>query len=201
MSNATLPDEIPLFPLNAVLFPGGSLPLRIFEARYMDMARECMKSGTPFGVCLIREGREVGQPAIPEELGCAARIAEWDMPQLGMLNVVARGGERFQVIERTVAANGLARANVEWLDPEDDHAVPAHYEGCVTLLKAIAADARFAHLTEDAHYESASWVGYRLSEALPIPLRIKQQLLALEGSVERLLILHDFLKQRGLLGK
>ena len=66
MTSALLPARIPLFPLNAVLFPGGALPLRIFEARYMDMARACMKSGEPFGVCLIREGREVGDALLAE---------------------------------------------------------------------------------------------------------------------------------------
>lgn len=201
VTTTQLPARIPLFPLNAVLFPGGALPLRIFEARYMDMVRACMKSGEPFGVCLIREGREVGDAATPEDLGCAARIDEWDMPQLGVLNVVTRGGERFRILERTVESNGLTRALVEWLDPEEDHPVPDQYQECVRLLQAIANDERFARLAADARYDSASWVGYRLTEVLPIPLRIKQRLLALEGSVERLLILHDFLKQRGLIGR
>jgi Lon protease-like protein len=69
-------ESVPLFPLQAVLFPGSLLPLRIFEARYMDMAKECLKADTPFGVCLIREGEEVGAPALPEPVGCLARIAE-----------------------------------------------------------------------------------------------------------------------------
>src|SRR6185503_19497144 len=79
-----LVNDIPLFPLNTVLFPGGRLPLRIFEQRYMDMAKACLRERTPFGVCLIREGREVGTPAIPADIGTLARIAAWDMPQLGL---------------------------------------------------------------------------------------------------------------------
>ena len=77
--------DLPLFPLNTVLFPGGRLPLRIFEQRYMDMAKACLKDGSPFGVCLIREGAEVGAPAVPAEVGTLARITHWDMPQLGVL--------------------------------------------------------------------------------------------------------------------
>lgn len=64
-----------------MLFPGGRLPLRIFEQRYMEMAKACIRDGSPFGVCLIREGREVGAPATPVEVGCLARIGHWDMPQ------------------------------------------------------------------------------------------------------------------------
>src|SRR5262245_4738255 len=83
--------DLPLFPLNTVLFPGGRLPLRIFEQRYMDMAKACLKDSSPFGVCMIREGLEVGDPAVPADVGTLARITNWDMPQLGMLHVVALG--------------------------------------------------------------------------------------------------------------
>src|SRR5262249_50490638 len=70
--------ELPLFPLNTVLFPGGRLPLRIFEQRYMEMEKACLRERSPFGVCLIREGREVGAPAIPADVGTLARIGTWD---------------------------------------------------------------------------------------------------------------------------
>src|SRR5258706_15580178 len=106
-------DNLPLFPLNPVLFPGGRLPLRIFEQRYMEMAKACLRDGSPFGVCLIREGAEVGAPATPVDIGCLARIAEWDMEQLGVLQVVARGERRFRVLERRAQADGLLRASIE----------------------------------------------------------------------------------------
>ncbi len=192
---------LPIFPLQTVLFPGGRLPLRVFEARYMDMASECLKSGQPFGVCLIKEGREVGTPAVPESIGCSARIIECDMQQLGVLNVVTRGERRFRILSREANAQGLVCADVEWLAPEEEAVVPDEYAGCVTLLKMIAEDSRFAALSADAHYESATWVSYRLSEVLPIPARVKQMLLELTGSVPRLQVLHGFLKQQGLVGK
>ncbi|HEX6690478.1 MAG TPA: LON peptidase substrate-binding domain-containing protein, partial [Burkholderiales bacterium] len=101
-------NNVPLFPLNTVLFPGGRLPLRIFEQRYMDMAKVCLKDGSPFGVCLIVEGREVGDPAVPAEVGTLARISHWDMPQLGVLEVVALGSQRFRIKSRRVEPSGLA---------------------------------------------------------------------------------------------
>jgi uncharacterized protein len=103
-----------------VLFPGGSLPLRIFETRYMDMAKACLRDGAPFGVCLIREGREVGAPATPFDVGTLATIESWDMQQLGMLQIVARGGQRFRIHERRAQPDGLLRATVELLPDDAD---------------------------------------------------------------------------------
>ena len=100
-------ESVPLFPLQTVLFPGSVLPLRIFEARYMDMAKRCLKSGDPFGVCLIREGAEVGAPAVPEAVGCLARIADCDMEELGILKVKAEGLERYRLRESRVVGLGL----------------------------------------------------------------------------------------------
>ncbi|HTS52418.1 MAG TPA: LON peptidase substrate-binding domain-containing protein, partial [Burkholderiales bacterium] len=87
--SATL--EIPIFPLGTVLYPGGLLPLRIFEQRYLDMTKSCIRDNAPFGVCLIREGTEVGAAAAPYAVGCTARIAQWDIPHLGLFHLVAHG--------------------------------------------------------------------------------------------------------------
>ncbi|HOY01378.1 MAG TPA: LON peptidase substrate-binding domain-containing protein, partial [Zoogloea sp.] len=90
--------EIPLFPLGTVLFPDGVLPLKLFEARYLDMAARCMRANAPFGVCLIREGGEVGAPAVPHGVGSIARITGWDMDKPGLLFITTRGGERFRIV-------------------------------------------------------------------------------------------------------
>ena len=107
-----------------MLFPGGRLPLRIFESRYMEMAKACLKDGSPFGVCLIREGGEVGAPATPAGVGTLAKIASWDMPQLGVLHVSARGERRFRILERRVQADGLSVGKVELIAEDADSAVP-----------------------------------------------------------------------------
>ena len=106
MSAAPLLD-VALFPLQTVLFPEGLLPLRLFEQRYLEMAKTCLREDRPFGVCRIREGPEVGAPATPEDVGCLARIAHWDMQQLGVLNIVAQGTQRFRILEREDAVQRM----------------------------------------------------------------------------------------------
>ncbi len=174
-----------MFPLNTVLFPGGRLPLRIFETRYMDMAKACLRDNAPFGVCLIREGQEVGAPAVPAGVGCLARIGEWDMPQLGLLQITARGESRFRILERRVQADGLARASIEMLDEAADGPVAEAFRQCVKLLERVIE--QHPALFERPHrLDSCAWVSSRLAEVLPLPLEAKQALLELDDGRTRL---------------
>ena len=168
-----------------MLFPGGRLPLRIFETRYMDMAKACLKDGSPFGVCLIREGTEVGNPATPREVGTLAKIASWEMPQLGVLQVTARGERRFRILSRSVQPDGLARGNVEILANEADATPPQSLARCVRLLERVLE--QHPGLVERPHHlDSCSWVSARLAELLPLPLDAKQALLELDDARLRL---------------
>ena len=133
MSDARVRD-LAIFPLNAVLFPGGLLALRIFEQRYMEMAKACLKNDEPFGICLIRSGREVGAPATPEPIGCTARIAEWDMQQLGVLSIKAHGEQRFRILEVRITEAALTRASVEMLPQDADSALPEKFEACASKV-------------------------------------------------------------------
>jgi len=185
--------ELPLFPLNTVLFPGGRLPLRIFEQRYMDMAKACLRDQAPFGVCLIREGREVGAPAIPADVGTLARIASWDMPQLGVLQITALGEQRFRILERRVQADGLTLGTIEPLAAEADDSVPQSCTGCVKLLERVIEQQ--SGLFEPPHrLDSASWVSARLTELLPLPLPAKQELLELDNARIRIERLNELLR-------
>jgi Lon protease-like protein len=172
-----------------VLFPGGRLPLRIFETRYMDMARACLRDNSPFGVCAIREGAEVlttaGGPATPYDVGTLATFAQWDMPQLGVLQVVAQGGVRFRILERRVEPSGLQRARVALLEPDGDGPVPAHCAGCTRLLERII-EQHGALFAPPHRLDSATWVSARLAEVLPLTLPAKQELLELSDAVTRL---------------
>jgi uncharacterized protein len=151
----------------------------------MDMAKTCLKDGSPFGICLIREGAEVGKPAIPAEVGCMARIAEWDMPQLGVLQITARGERRFRILERRVQPDGLARASIEVLGEDSDAEVPQTCSGCVKLLERVIE--QHPSLLERPHrLDSCSWVSSRLAELLPLPLEEKQALLELDDARARL---------------
>ncbi|MBL8486798.1 MAG: LON peptidase substrate-binding domain-containing protein [Rhodocyclaceae bacterium] len=189
---------IPLFPLQAVLFPEGRLPLRIFEQRYMDMAKTCLREGSPFGVCLIASGQEVGKPAVPHPVGTLASIAEWDMPQLGVLQVVARGGERFRILRRWVEASGLAMGEVELLAPEATAKIPQQFARLVPMLRAVLEDMGNAAPTPPRFFDAA-WVGFRWCEVLPIPDVARQKLLELEDVESRLEIVFRFLDSKGLI--
>jgi len=178
-------ENVPLFPLNTVLFPGGRLPLKIFEQRYMDMAKVCLKEGSPFGVCLIRAGGEVGEPATPADVGTLARITAWDMPQLGVLEVVALGVRRFRIKDRRVQPDGLGRASIEPLPDDEDSAIPATCAACVTLLERVI-ERQPAFFEPPLRKDSSSWVSSRLAELLPLPLSAKQELLELADARARL---------------
>lgn len=194
---------LPIFPLGTVLFPEGALPLRIFEARYMDMARACLREGSPFGVCLITDGGEVGAPAEHEAIGCLAGIDEVDMAQLGLLRVRARGLGRFEVIEREVQRDGLIRARVRTLAADDEAALPDELAPLGALAARLAREL-IAHepdplnrrVIEPLRESSAVWVSNRLAEILPWPMPFRQRLMALTDPVARLAIVADLLARR-----
>ena len=202
----TLPDasakpqrlDIPIFPLGAVLFPGGVLSLKVFEQRYLDMSATCMKNGTPFGVCLIASGKEVGQTAVPHHTGTLAHIGSGDMPQFGILMLEVRGGRRFRIVSRSTQPNGLLGAQVELLDEPARQEVPVAQQGLLPLLQKIAGDLGPEKMPEPHAYNDAAWVGYRLTEVLPVQALAKQKLLELDDPVSRLEILYAYLSQRKL---
>lgn len=213
--------RVALFPLSTVLFPQGVLPLRVFEARYLDMVRDCMREGTVFGVCLITDPRasEVSRTTSLAEVGCLARIDAWDMKQLGLLHIRAVGQQRFRLLQKETQVDGLVLGDVELIDPDDDASVPPEHRPCVDLLSRILEDLR-AQLAErqagdDApeqndvlsqlpfaepyHMDSAAWVSNRLCEVLPVPLKAKQKLMELTDAPTRLQIVHTYLKQHSVL--
>ena len=190
------PQEISIFPLNTVLFPGGLLPLKVFEQRYIDMTKACLRDGTPFGVCLIREGREVGDAAVPEPVGCLATIQEWEMPQLGVFHLVARGGERFRIRDMSVAPNQLVRATVEWIDP--DPPVENIDPVCREVLQAVVEKVGAERFSAPLRLDDAAWIGFRLAEMLPIDPPVRQSLLELTDAAERLQRLHAVLVRQGI---
>jgi Lon protease-like protein len=185
--------DVPLFPLGTVLFPGGLLPLRIFEQRYLEMAKGCLRAGTPFGVCLIREGSEVGTPATHEDLGCLARITQWDMQQLGLLQLIARGGERFRVLARRIRDDGLILADIELLAEVADTPLPEKFRACRQLLERIVAEHGERLFAKPYQLDSSAWVAARLAEVLPLPAAARQRLLELDDSLRRLEILQRLL--------
>lgn len=168
-------DQLPLFPLGTVLFPGGLLPLRIFEPRYLELVRDSARQCSSFGVCLILEGAEVGSPALPAALGCEARIVDFSTTEDGLLGVVVQGERRFHVERTRVRDNGLIVADVQWLVDSPPMRIRPEHQLLSILLGRILerADAPF----EKTELEDAEWVGWRLAEWLPLTMLSRQALL------------------------
>lgn len=178
--------SIPIFPLHTVLFPHGALPLRIFEPRYLDMISTCMKGGNGFGICLIKEGSEVGKAADTYETGTLSEISYFNMDANGMLCITAHGKQRFHILSKSVQANQLTIADVELLPNESEHKIPNEYSPAVDILRNLLEQLGYPFAKLEKHYDDASWVGSRLAELLPLRLEHKQYLLQLDDPIQRL---------------
>lgn len=201
---------LPLFPLNAVLFPDGVLPLKVFETRYIDMVRECLKNDAPFGIVKIHSGQEVGSAAQPEQVGCLAHIDRWDMQEQGILLLYIRGGERFRIQQSRVLPDQRLEAQVQAIAPEAKAAVTDAHLQCATALKTvideIEAKGKSEHgesfispFARPLQLDDAAWVANRWCEILPIPLKARQKLLELENAQSRLEIIHQYLQQHKII--
>ncbi|MCA3183085.1 MULTISPECIES: LON peptidase substrate-binding domain-containing protein [unclassified Cupriavidus] len=198
-------DALPLFPLNTVLFPDGRLPLRVFEKRYVDMVRNCMRDGTPFGVCLISSGEEVaraGHDTVPEEIGCLAQIVDCNMEQLGVLLIETRGRRRFRVLSHSTRDDGLLVAQAEVLPDDVIDCKLELLSECLEALRRIVAsvhseqpDKSRLPFAEPYLWDDPSWVANRLCELLPVPLKAKQMLMALPDAGMRIEIVHRYMRQ------
>lgn len=184
--------ETPLFPLNAVLFPGGTLGLRIFEARYLDMVRECARGRGEFGICLIMRGQEAGEPALPAAVGTFAQIVDFDTLPDGLLGISVTGGRRFRVQKSRVRDNGLVIGEVRAWAEEPALPVPVEFSLLPAILERLAEQAGLSWRNGPRErYDDASWVGFRLAELLPLGDAERQQLLELTDPLERLAALRD----------
>ena len=188
--------EIPLFPLGTVLFPGGPLPLRIFETRYIDLVRRCLRDDSGFGVVLIREGVEAGGPALTHDVGTYARIVDFSQQPDGLLGIRAAGERRFRIVERRRARDGLNVADVEWLPADVPQPLPEEFAELGPALDAILTQVGEPYASLERRLDDAAWVAGRLAEILPIPPGQKQHCLELDDPVERLRFLRPLFEIR-----
>ena len=185
--------QVPLFPLNTVLFPGGPLPLRIFETRYVDMVSSCLKNDRPFGVLLIRDGGETGT-ATTYEIGTLARIVDWYQGSDGLLGVTAVGQQRFRLLSSQRQDDGLNVGAIEILDNEPATRLPDEYREMATILAGVLDDLGRLYESLERHMDDAGWVTSRFVEILPIDLEQKQRCLESSDPVERLRIVKELLE-------
>jgi Lon protease-like protein len=177
--------SIPLFPLNIVLFPGGPLPLRIFETRYVDMVRGCMRENGCFGVVLISAGLEAG-PAETYDVGTTAAITDFHQLPDGLLGLSCVGQQRFRILKKSVARDGLNLGEIEWLANEPVMRVPARHARLSALLRTVLPQLGEVYAGIDMRADDAAWVGHRLAEILPIEPRRKQSFLEMDDPIQRL---------------
>ncbi|HLF10589.1 MAG TPA: LON peptidase substrate-binding domain-containing protein [Gammaproteobacteria bacterium] len=176
--------EIPLFPLNAVLFPGGPLALRIFEPRYLDMISRCLQQESCFGVVAIKHGSVIGAADL-FAVGTLAAIVDWHQESDGLLGIAAAGRGRFAVEHVDRRQDGLYVGQVSLWDAESPVPLPDEHAPLAGLLrKLLAPDSSDRDLA--TAYADAVWVGYRLAEILPLPLPAKQMLLETRDALVRL---------------
>jgi uncharacterized protein len=188
------PDTLPLFPLGTVLFPQGQLPLRVFEARYTDMVRQCLKTQTPFGVCLIHSGKEVAEPSSSFlAVGCSATIADVDMQQLGLLLINTVGQQRFEVLDHEVQKDGLVLGKVKWIEADAPCSLPSQYQSLADLLERISQETD--RLSGPLYLDDAVWVSNRIAELLPVSMMLKHKLMALEDAQARLMLAQQILEK------
>ena len=193
-------NEIPLFPLRTVLFPGGVLPLRIFEPRYVDMISQCMRSAQGFGVVLIRQGREArthAEDAQPEifEYGTEAVIVDFNQADNGLLGIVANGGRKFKIVDTRAQADQLLIGQVDFLAEEPSGELTESHEPLIEVLQELLNHPLIRKLNPDIDLQQAKSVSYRLADLLPIEPEIKQSLLQMHTPRERLTELARLVKK------
>ncbi|CAD7714118.1 hypothetical protein LMG31886_09410 [Xanthomonas hydrangeae] len=180
-------SALPLFPLHNVLLPGAAMGLRVFERRYLDLVRECGRTGTSFGVCLILDGAEVGVPATPAAFGTEVRIEDFDVGADGVLVLRLRGTRRFHVQRSRIRDNGLVVGEVSWCEPDSDDELRPQHSLLATVFERMLEQVggEFASAGPGL-LDQAAWVGWRLAELLPLTEQQRLSLLQQDDPHRRL---------------
>jgi uncharacterized protein len=201
-------NNLPLFPLGSVLYPGSVLPLRIFEVRYLDMIRRCIENGAPFGIVSLSEGREVAKPGQGEafaQVGTLAVVTEHESPQPGLRVIRCLGQQRFRTSRIERLKHGLWIADVSYLPADSVVKVPQELDACRVLFESVLAqmssDVRadlFRGHAGEEQLSDCSWLANRWCQLLPLPPQMKQRLLELDSPLIRLELVSDLLDKMGL---
>lgn len=185
--------QIPLFPLSSVVLPGGLLPLRIFEPRYVDMVKDCFRNQSGFGVCLIKEGGEVGAAAVPFAFGTLVDIVDWDQDDSGLLTISALGSQKFRITDTDYSKSGLLNGNVELLPAEVSVPVPEELQHLQDTMQQILDQVGPAIEYDNPQLQDALWLGSRFVELLPMSTDMRHELLSTDDPVDRLATVNELL--------
>jgi Lon protease-like protein len=216
MSEALTLSSLPLFPLGTVLYPGGLLPLRIFEVRYLDMIGKCHKTGAPFGVVALTQGSEVRKAGdSPSDdgfasesfhtVGTLATITSYSVPQPGLMVIRCSGAQRFEIFSHEKLKHGLWIADVTRLDDDQVVQVPDDLRGAANALGKLIKSLQERDIPADQmpleppyHLDDCGWVANRWCELLPMPVELKQRLMELDNPLVRLELVSDILEKTGI---
>lgn len=209
MSHPLTLTSLRLFPLGTVLFPSGVLALRVFEVRYLDMVRKCQHAGAPFGVVALTAGQEVRRAGAPDEqfhdIGTLAAIEQLQTPQPGLITLRCRGTERFHITRKSHLPHGLWVADVEQLPGDPPVPVPDDLQRTASALARVLATLQQRETGARPHprptpeqLRDCGWVANRWCELLPVPLELKQRLMALDNPLVRLELVGDVLERTGI---
>lgn len=202
-------QTIPLFPLASTLFPDGRLPLQIFEVRYLDMIGKCIAEGGGFGVVALTEGSEVRRPGQSERfvgVGTLAKIREWSTPSVGLMRIACTGDARFRILQAEQQKHGLWTAEVEMMEADHPVAIPEELKNTARALEHLLQSVMRQGLPESEvpiappfRLTDCGWVANRWAEMMPVPVEMKQTLLALDNPLLRLELVQDALDELGWL--
>lgn len=201
-------ESMPLFPLNTVLFPDGHLPLQIFEVRYLDLIRRCLRDNSPFGVITLLDGQEVRRPdeaPLFSDTGTLAFVDECEAPLPTLLKINTRGSLRYRLHSVTQEKNGLWVGQIERLNADPDTAVPEHLEIAAHTLEQVLDSLTSGDVPPEQmpikppyRFQDSGWVANRWCELLPLQKAMRLQLLALDNPLLRLELINDVLEEQGL---
>lgn len=200
--------SLPLFPLEAVLYPGGVLALRVFEVRYLTMIRKCHEANAPFGVVCLQSGAEVSRANGPSdqfhEVGTLAHVETLESPQAGLLLARCIGSTRFRLHSSRQVMGGLWLADVDQLEDDSVVAVPEYLAPVAMALEPVLTTLRERHgqhavvAPADDVLADSGWIANRWCELLPMPLTLKQQMMELDNPLVRLELVGDMLERTGI---
>jgi uncharacterized protein len=181
---------LPLFPLGSLVFPGGPLPLRIFEPRYVNLVKRCMQTDSGFGVVMLFRGNEAGTAeATTAGIGTEVRIIDFDRLPDGLLGITCRGQQRFRILRAWREADGLNIAEVEDLPAPPIISIPADLRFLAEILERVMPELGEDYAALEVRYDDAQWVSCRLAEVLAMETFERQALLELDDPLDRLQML------------
>lgn len=192
-----MPTDLPIFPLNMTLFPQGRLPLQIFETRYLDMVKDCLRNQHGFVIVSIQQGQEVGEKPEIYNVGTYVEIIDFETLPSGLFGITVEGKQRVRFDQCQAEKSGLLRAQVEFIDNEESMQLPEQFSHLATILKSVIRNPAVEKLNLLITLNCAVEVGYRLTELLPFDIEDKQALLELDDPIERLHRLQAILQLMG----